>query len=199
MCDRALHGAGLWWGTRILLDPQDSHFDIAAGAGRERDAKSPGAGPAGLPSAPNILWERESCRTGLDYLVPHESRTRKQIFKHCWSVIFIQMKWWCIYSTLPLFTQSIKMITSCYAFYQWMLCVDGFDWYLAFTNITNMIIQHNILIIQSGYVAHHLTCLAAWPWQLHKCVITCQQPHPHPHPNNPPSPHPPPHTSLCIK
>ena len=62
--------------------------------------------------------------------------------------------------------------SSMQALYWWFWLVYSFH------NVTNMI-QHNTLIIQSGYVAHHLTCLAAWPWQLHKCVITCQQPHPH--------------------
>ncbi len=51
-----------------------------------------------------------------------------------------------VYSTLH-FNQSKKIITSCDAFHQhdrWLLGVDGFDWCLAFTNITNMIIKYNL-------------------------------------------------------
>ncbi len=63
-------------GGTLTRMPRDSRFDIAAGAGRERDPKSPGAGPR--TPAPDLLRERESHGTELDYLVPHQSRTRKQ-------------------------------------------------------------------------------------------------------------------------
>ncbi len=44
--------------------------------------------------------------------------------------------------------------------------------------------KHNILVIQSGYVAHHLTCLAAWPWQLQKNgLLHVNSPH-HPPPTH---------------
>ena len=71
-----------------MLVPRDPHpagpaglpLRYTCGSGAGAGSKVPRCGSHGTP-APDLLRERESRGTELDYLVPHESRTRKQMLK----------------------------------------------------------------------------------------------------------------------